>query len=166
MTDVTRTPTTVSNIGVAMFTVADQDEALAFYTDKLGFEVRADTRFGEHDEMRWLEVAPPGSRARLALNPPMGAEPGGSSIGVETPDVLGEHARLRAIGGIDLDPEPMRTPGPRSCSCCATRTATTSSWSRSRPPGSSPGGTEFPRPRRSGEPIQAVVLFVGPRCSS
>ena len=55
-----------------MFTVADQDAALAFYTEKLGFEVRSDTRFGENDEMRWLEVAPPGSTARLALNPPMG----------------------------------------------------------------------------------------------
>jgi lactoylglutathione lyase len=61
--------------------------------------------------MRWLEVAPPGSRARLALNPPMGGEPGGGSIGVGTADVLGEHARLCEIGGIDLDPEPMRTPG-------------------------------------------------------
>jgi hypothetical protein len=61
--------------------------------------------------MRWLEVAPPGSRTRLALNLPMGGAPGGSSIGVETPDVLAEHARLSAIGGIDLEPEPMRTPG-------------------------------------------------------
>ena len=94
-----------------MFTVADQDAALAFYTEKLGFEVRGDTPYGEHNEMRWLEVAPPGSRARLALNPPMDGEPGGSSIGVETADVLGEHARLSAIGGIDLDPEPMRPPG-------------------------------------------------------
>ena len=111
MSDSTRTRTTLSNIGVAMFTVADQDAALAFYTEKLGFEVRGDVRFGEHDEMRWLEVAPPGSRARLALNPPMGDEPGGSSIGVETKDVMGEHARLTAIGGIDVDPEPMRTPG-------------------------------------------------------
>lgn len=111
MSDDKPTPTTLSNIGVAMFTVTDQDAALAFYTEKLGFEVRADTRFGEHEEMRWLEVAPPGSHARLALNPPMGGEPGGSSIGVETTDVMGEHARLSAIGGIDLDPEPMRTPG-------------------------------------------------------
>jgi lactoylglutathione lyase len=111
MTNPIRTHTTVSNIGVAMFTVADQDAALAFYTDKLGFEVRGDTRFGEHDEMRWLEVAPPGSRTRLALNPPMGATPGGGSIGVETPDVLGEHARLSAVGDVDVDPEPMRTPG-------------------------------------------------------
>ncbi len=111
MSNATQAATTVSNIGVAMFTVADQDAALAFYTEKLGFEVRSDMRFGQHGENRWLEVAPPGSVARLALNPPMGGEPGGGSIGVETPDVLGEHARLSAIGGIDLDPEPMRTPG-------------------------------------------------------
>jgi len=111
MSDPTQAPTTVSNIGVAMFTVANQDDALAFYTQKLGFEVRADVPFGEQGEGRWLEVAPPGSTARLALNPPMYDNPGGSSIGVETGDVLGEHARLRAIGGIDLDAEPMRTPG-------------------------------------------------------
>lgn len=111
MTEFTQAPTTVTNIGVVMFTVADQDAACAFYTGKLGFEVRADVRFGEHDEMRWLEVAPPGSTARLALNPPMADEPGGSAIGVETPDVIGEHARLSALGGIDVDAEPMRTPG-------------------------------------------------------
>src|SRR5665809_31016 len=104
-------PTTISNIGVAMFTVADQDAARAFYSDKLGWEVRGDDRFGEDSEMRWLEVAPPGSTARLALNPPMGGEPGGGAIGVETNDVLAEHARLSAIGGIDLDPEPMSAPG-------------------------------------------------------
>jgi lactoylglutathione lyase len=94
-----------------MFTVADQDAALAFYTQKLGFELRSDVRFGENGDMRWLEVAPPGSRARLALNPPMHDKPGGSAIGVETADALGEHARLTAIGGIDLDAEPMRSPG-------------------------------------------------------
>ena len=111
MSDETPTTTTLSDIGVAMFTVADQDAALGFYTEKLGFEVRSDTRFGEKGEMRWLEVAPPGSHARLALNPPMGGSPGGGSIGVESADVLGEHRRLSAIGGIDLDPEPMRIPG-------------------------------------------------------
>ena len=111
MSDQTQAPSTISNLGVAMFTVSDQDAALAFYTEKLGFEVRSDIRFGEHDEMRWLEVAPPGSTARLALNPPMGGQPGGGGIGVETADVLGEHARLTAVGGVDLDPEPMRTPG-------------------------------------------------------
>ena len=111
MSDITQTPTTVTSLGVAMFTVSDQDAAIAFYTEKLGFELRADVPFGENGEMRWVEVAPPGSTARLALNPPMRDTPGGGGIGVETPDVLGEHARLSAIGGIDLDPEPMRTPG-------------------------------------------------------
>ncbi len=111
MSDSTQTRTTIDNIGVAMFTVADQDAALAFYTEKLGFEVRADQRFGENGEMRWLEVAPPGSRARLALNPPMRGTPGGGSIGVETGDVAGEHERLKAIGGIDVDAELMRAPG-------------------------------------------------------
>lgn len=111
MTDIKNSPTTVSNLGVAMFTVADQDAALAFYTEKLGFEKRADVSFGENGEYRWLEVAPPGSTARLALNPPMRSTPGGGGIGVETPDVLGEHQRLSAIGGIDVDPEPMRSPG-------------------------------------------------------
>jgi lactoylglutathione lyase len=111
MTDSTQTRTSVSNIGVAMFTVADQDAALAFYTEKLGFEVRADIRFGENDAMRWLEVAPPGSTARLALNPPMGGQPGGSSIGVETGDVAGEHQRITGLGDVDVDPQVMEAPG-------------------------------------------------------
>jgi lactoylglutathione lyase len=107
----TSTPaTTVSNIGVTMFAVADQDAAIAFYTDTLGWELRGDTRFGAQGENRWVEVAPPGSTARLALNPPMGGEPGGGSIGVETPDVRAEHERLRAIGGVDLD-DVMDEPG-------------------------------------------------------
>lgn len=97
-------PTTVSNLGVAMFTVADQDAALAFYTSKLGWEVRGDVSFGENGEHRWLEVAPPGSGARLALNPPMHAEPGGGSIGVETPDMLAEYTRLTALDGVTVTP--------------------------------------------------------------
>jgi lactoylglutathione lyase len=68
-------------------------------------------RFGENDEMRWLEVAPPGSLARLSLNPPMRSDPGGGSIGVETTDVAGEHERLKEIGDIDVDAELMRAPG-------------------------------------------------------
>jgi catechol 2,3-dioxygenase-like lactoylglutathione lyase family enzyme len=63
MSDLTQSPTTVTNIGVVMFTVSDQDAALAFYTEKLGFEVRGDTSYGENNEYRWLEVAPPGSTA-------------------------------------------------------------------------------------------------------
>ena len=107
----TTTQATKASLATAMFGVSDQDAALAFYTDKLGWEVRADTRFGPDNEHRWIEVAPPGSVARLALNPPMGGQPGGSAIGVEVDDVLAEHARLAAVGGIDLDPEPKQMPG-------------------------------------------------------
>jgi lactoylglutathione lyase len=103
------TATTVTNLGVAMFTVADQDAAIAFYTGTLGWELRGDTAFGENGENRWVEVAPPGSTARLALNPPMGGQPGGGGIGVETPDVRAEHARLREAG-VDVD-DVMEAPG-------------------------------------------------------
>ena len=110
MSDLTQSPTTITNIGVAMFTVSDQDAAIKFYTEKLGFEPRGDTPYGENGEDRWVEVAPPGSTARLALNPPMGNEPGGGGIGVETTDVRAEYERLKAIGGVDVD-EPMEAPG-------------------------------------------------------
>jgi lactoylglutathione lyase len=104
-------PTTVSNLGVAMFTVADQDAALSYYTEKLGWELRGDDRFGDDGAMRWVEVAPPGSTARLALNPPMGGEPGGGAIGVETPDVHAEFERLSGIDGVTVVDPPRDMPG-------------------------------------------------------
>ena len=39
--------------------VHDQDEALAFYTEKIGFEVRADVTVPELGNFRWLTVGPP-----------------------------------------------------------------------------------------------------------
>jgi catechol 2,3-dioxygenase-like lactoylglutathione lyase family enzyme len=42
--------------------VHDQDEALAFYTEKLGFEVRSDVTVAEMGNFRWLSVAPPGQK--------------------------------------------------------------------------------------------------------
>jgi uncharacterized glyoxalase superfamily protein PhnB len=47
-------------IANAQLWVHDQDEALAFYTDKLGFEVRADVTLPEMGDFRWLTVSPPG----------------------------------------------------------------------------------------------------------
>jgi catechol 2,3-dioxygenase-like lactoylglutathione lyase family enzyme len=40
--------------------VHDQDEALAFYTDKLGMEVREDVTVPEMGNFRWLSVGVPG----------------------------------------------------------------------------------------------------------
>ena len=47
-------------ITTAQLWVHDQDEALAFYTDKLGMEVRADVTVAEMGNFRWLAVSPPG----------------------------------------------------------------------------------------------------------
>ena len=40
--------------------VHDQDEALAFYTQKLGMEVRSDVTVPEMGDFRWLTVGPAG----------------------------------------------------------------------------------------------------------
>src|SRR5687768_17045121 len=47
-------------IAAAQVWVHDQDEALAFYTEKLGMEVRADVTLAEMGDFRWLTVAPAG----------------------------------------------------------------------------------------------------------
>jgi uncharacterized glyoxalase superfamily protein PhnB len=47
-------------ISNAQIWVHDQDEALAFYTEKLGMEVRSDVTLAEMGNFRWLTVAPPG----------------------------------------------------------------------------------------------------------
>jgi uncharacterized glyoxalase superfamily protein PhnB len=47
-------------IANAQVWVHDQDEALAFYTEKLGMEVRADVTLPEMGDFRWLTVGPPG----------------------------------------------------------------------------------------------------------
>jgi catechol 2,3-dioxygenase-like lactoylglutathione lyase family enzyme len=44
----------------AQLWVHDQDEALAFYTDKVGLEVRADVTLPEMGNFRWLTVGPAG----------------------------------------------------------------------------------------------------------
>jgi uncharacterized glyoxalase superfamily protein PhnB len=46
-------------IATAQIWVHDQEEALAFYTEKLGFEVRADVTLPELGNFRWLTVGPP-----------------------------------------------------------------------------------------------------------
>jgi len=44
----------------AQLWVHDQDEALAFYTEKLGMEVRSDVTLPEMGNFRWLTVGSPG----------------------------------------------------------------------------------------------------------
>jgi catechol 2,3-dioxygenase-like lactoylglutathione lyase family enzyme len=106
-----QTATHIKQIGRVIIPVSDQDKALEFYTDTLGFEVRADTPFGDGD--RWLEVAPPGAATGIALMPPRpGGSPGNdqSCVVLDTGDLDADHAALKERG-VDVE-EPMGGEGP------------------------------------------------------
>lgn len=47
-------------LSTAQLWVHDQDEALRFYTQRLGMEVRQDVTMAELGNFRWLTVGPPG----------------------------------------------------------------------------------------------------------
>jgi predicted enzyme related to lactoylglutathione lyase len=47
------------NLSTTQLWVHDQDEALAFYTKKLGWELRSDVTMPEMGNFRWLTVGPP-----------------------------------------------------------------------------------------------------------
>ena len=47
-------------IASAQLWVHNQDEALAFYTQKVGMEVKSDVTVPELGDFRWLTVGPPG----------------------------------------------------------------------------------------------------------
>jgi catechol 2,3-dioxygenase-like lactoylglutathione lyase family enzyme len=55
----TTTKTRITQVGTVIVPVTDQDRAVDFYVEKLGFEKRSDTPFGRGD--RWIEVAPAGA---------------------------------------------------------------------------------------------------------
>ncbi|HME09733.1 MAG TPA: VOC family protein [Bryobacteraceae bacterium] len=50
--------------------VTDQDRALAFYTDKLGFRIHTDQPF--NDKQRWIELSIPGADTLVVLFTPDG----------------------------------------------------------------------------------------------
>src|SRR3982750_1317713 len=56
--------------------VHDQEEALAFYTEKLGFEVREDVTVAELGNFRWLTVSPPGQEDVAIVLMAIPGEPG------------------------------------------------------------------------------------------
>ena len=98
----------ISEVGTVFVPVADQDRALAFYLEKLGFEQRADFRYG--DGSRWIEVAPPGAANAIALVPPSeGGSPGGDGThcAFASEDIEADHATLLARG-VEVDAEVAR----------------------------------------------------------
>jgi predicted enzyme related to lactoylglutathione lyase len=107
----TQTTTNLTQVGTCMIPVSDQDQAIAFYTEKLGMELRADIPFGGTE--RWVEVAPAGASTTLALTSPRPGEATGieTRIALSSTDIDADHADLKARG-VDVDAEVMRMGDP------------------------------------------------------
>jgi catechol 2,3-dioxygenase-like lactoylglutathione lyase family enzyme len=95
--------------------VTDQEEALEFYRDKLGFEVRTDLPMTEEGSIRWLTLSPKGQPDLEIVLMPITAGPafsaetaeqiktlvqsGALGVGVfETDDIHGDYERLSKQG--------------------------------------------------------------------
>ena len=106
--------------------VNDQDEALAFYTDKVGMEVRSDVTLPEMGDFRWLTVGPPGQDdfavVLMAIpGAPVMDEQTGSEVRnlmskgfagtvfLTTDDVRGDYEQLKGLG-VEFTEEPEERP--------------------------------------------------------
>jgi catechol 2,3-dioxygenase-like lactoylglutathione lyase family enzyme len=107
----TKTATHITQVGTVIVPVGDQDRALDFYVDKLGFEKRIDVPMD--NSMRWIEVAPTGADTTVAIVPPREGDSAGveTRIALSTDDIDAAHASLKAKG-VDVDPEVSRMGDP------------------------------------------------------
>ena len=99
--------TAASTVGIF---VSDQDRALDFYTNALGFEKRADEPMG--DGARWIEVAPAGAQTRLVLYTPPGFEDRigtFSNVVFGCDDIRATHEELSGRG-VEFTQEPSEQP--------------------------------------------------------
>ncbi|MFF0990949.1 VOC family protein [Kocuria nitroreducens] len=95
----------ITNVASAVLYVADQEEALAFYRDTLGFDVVMDADMGAG--ARWIEVRPRGAQTSIVLSAAaaFGRSPGeGAYLTFAADDVAGTVAELRSKGLTVSDP--------------------------------------------------------------
>jgi lactoylglutathione lyase len=93
-------PTSITDVRTVAVNVTNQDDALGFYVDTLGFEKRLDAPISP--TMRWIEVAPSGATTSIALNAGEGTGDVGSDTGIRftVPDAEAEHASMLGRGVI------------------------------------------------------------------
>jgi catechol 2,3-dioxygenase-like lactoylglutathione lyase family enzyme len=104
--------TGISKVGVVVVPVSDQERAIEFYVDTLGFEKRTDVPMGT--DFRWVEVAPAGGETTIAIVPPPPGKPTGNietGIGLHTQDIEHDYAEMKARG-VDVDAEISRMGDP------------------------------------------------------
>lgn len=96
----------IRGIKFASVPVHDQEKALAFYTEKLGFRILTDQPFNE--KQRWVELGIPGADTRLVLfRFDNGLQPGGQmNFTFWTEDVEGTVGELKSKGvKITMEPK-------------------------------------------------------------
>jgi catechol 2,3-dioxygenase-like lactoylglutathione lyase family enzyme len=105
--------TLIGKVGRVSVPVSDQSAAIAFYTEKLGFELTSDIPVDEN--YRWVEVTPPAGGTPLAIVPPpphardrIGID---TNVLLTTDDIDAAHAELRNRG-VDVDEEVSRMGDP------------------------------------------------------
>jgi catechol 2,3-dioxygenase-like lactoylglutathione lyase family enzyme len=78
--------------------VADVDRAKAFYTEQVGFHLDHDHQVS--DELRFVELTPPGSACSIAFGTGFSDAPPGTAPGLQVvvPDVEAARAELQARG--------------------------------------------------------------------
>lgn len=111
--------------------VRDQDEALSFFTEKLGFEVSEDVTLAETGDYRWLTVTLPGEDVSIVLvsvpGPPIIDDESKDQINVlmgkglagaiffTSDDVYADYEKLKARG-VEFNDEPFEQPYGIDCS--------------------------------------------------
>src|SRR3954451_19178779 len=106
------TKTRANKVATVIIPVSDQDAAVAFYCDKLGFEKRVDIPFG--NGYRWIEVGLGDESTTIALAPPPEEAATGdreTGISLQTDDIDAYHAQLKA-SGVDVDAQVSRMGDP------------------------------------------------------
>ena len=90
--------TTIIDVRTIAIDVADQDDAVAYYVETLGFEKRLDAPISP--TTRWIEVAPTGASVSIALNAAdgTGARPTDTGVRFTVPDASAEHASMQKRG--------------------------------------------------------------------
>jgi catechol 2,3-dioxygenase-like lactoylglutathione lyase family enzyme len=96
----------IKAIKFASIPVADQDRALRFYTEKMGFTIVTDQPFD--GKQRWIELGIPGATTRVVLFTPdgqRGRAGGFSNITFMADDVESTYTEL-AARGVEFTSEP------------------------------------------------------------